>query len=118
MLIDRDKIERVIINLLDNALRFTPEGGEVLIAAERSADGRWLQVQLADSGPGIPEADRERVFGRFQRVKGQNPLRGQKSSGLGLTSCKLAIEAHGGTIRIIEGHDLPGACFIFTLPIA
>lgn len=114
--VDGEKIHRVLTNLLDNALRFTPGGGKIQIAAmfER---GR-LVVRVADTGPGIPEAERERIFEKYRQAAGQ-PLRGYKGSGLGLTFCRLVIEAHGQSIWVEPGTDsLPGACFAFTLPLA
>jgi signal transduction histidine kinase len=116
--VDKDKIERVLINLLDNALRYTPVGGEILISARALPESRQVQIKVADSGPGIPPQERNRIFDKFRRVKGQDPLRGSKGNGLGLTFCKLAIEAHGGRIQVENDSPLPGACFSFTLPTA
>lgn len=113
---DRDKLERVLINLLDNALRYTPKGGEILIRVVMLEGA--MQVKVADSGPGIPPLERERIFEKFRRIKNHDPLRGNKGSGLGLTFCKLTIEAHGGRIQVDDDSPLGGACFSFTLPIA
>ena len=112
---DRDKIERVLINLLDNAMRYTPKGGEILVAV-RANEADMVQVQIADSGPGIPPHEREQVFAKFHRIKNNDPLRGNKGSGLGLTFCKLAIEAHGGHIQVDAESPLSGASFSLTLP--
>lgn len=114
--VDKDKIERVFINLLDNALRYTPASGKILITAE--VVERQVMVKIADSGPGIPRQERSRIFEKFRRIKGQNPLRGSQGNGLGLTFCKLAIEAHGGRIKVEDESPLSGACFSLTLPIA
>jgi PAS domain S-box-containing protein len=114
--VDKDKIERVLINLMDNALRYTPASGKILIAAE--VVDHQVMVKIADSGPGIPRQERSRIFEKFRRVKGQNPLRGSQGNGLGLTFCKLAIEAHGGRIKVEDESPLSGACFSLTLPIA
>jgi PAS domain S-box-containing protein len=114
--VDKDKIERVLINLLDNALRYTPASGKILIAAE--IVDRQVMVKIADSGTGIPRQERSRIFEKFRRIKGQNPLRGSQGNGLGLTFCKLAIEAHGGRIKVEDESPLSGACFSLTLPIA
>ena len=115
--IDREIIERVVINLLDNALRYTPDGGQIRIVASVVDEG-WLQIRIADSGPGIPPDRRQHVFQRFERILGQNPQRGHRGHGLGLTFTRLAVEAHGGTIHLGDDDQLTGACFIFTLPIA
>jgi PAS domain S-box-containing protein len=113
--VDGEKIRRVLINLLDNALRYTPAGGQIQISAgvER---GRLL-VRVADSGPGIPEAERSHVFEKYHQVRGNYPARGIKGSGLGLTFCKLVLDAHGQEIWIEPDGPLPGACFAFTLPL-
>lgn len=115
-LADRDMIERVVVNLLDNAVRYTPEGGAVCISA--CQEGDMLRLYVADSGPGIPPQAREHIFEKFGRAQNNEPLRGASGLGLGLTFCKLAVEAHGGSIGLADGCELGGACFSFTLPIA
>lgn len=112
---DCDMIERVVINLLDNAVRYTPEGGEVRISACYEPPG-MLRVRVADSGPGIPLQVRDHIFEKFGRAQDNRPLRGAHGLGLGLTFCKLAVEAHGGSISIEDGCEPGGACFTFTLP--
>lgn len=115
---DADVLRRVLVNLLDNALKFTPAGGRVhgelrrdsAASAERE-DG--VQVTVYDSGPGIPAEQRERIFERFVTFnRGGGQMRG---AGLGLTYCKLAVEAHGGAITV---DDAPGggSAFRFTVP--
>lgn len=113
---DRDMIERVVVNLLDNAVRYTPEGGAVCISA--CQEGDMLRLYVADSGPGIPRQAREHIFEKFGRAQNNEPLRGASGLGLGLTFCKLAVEAHGGSIGLADGCELGGACFSFTLPAA
>ncbi len=113
--VDGDMIRRVVINLLDNAVRYTPFQGQVLITAA-SADG-WLTFRLADSGPGIPPNERDQVFEKFRQAQKPGSVVRRRGSGLGLTFCKLAIEAHGGKIWIESGAPLSGACFVFTLPL-
>lgn len=115
--IDVDKVRRVIINLLDNAVRFTPANSPVLISATPLYGMRKILIRIADSGPGIPPEEVEHVFEKFRQITDNVPLRGRKGIGLGLTFCKLAIEAHGETIWIEQNGPLPGACFAFTLPI-
>jgi PAS domain S-box-containing protein len=114
--VDPDIIRRVLINLIDNALRFTPTGSTVAIHALECPD--TIMLRIADSGPGIPEGEREHVFERFRQVKSNVPARGTRGSGLGLTFCKLAIEAHGGRIWIERDSPLPGACIALLLPSA
>jgi PAS domain S-box-containing protein len=114
---DREMLRRVYVNLLDNALKFTPSQGRVTVqlSAEPAVDGHenGVRCTVVDTGPGIPAEERKRVFERFTRVNiGGGQVRG---TGLGLTFCKLTIEAHGGTIWIEEA-DSGGARFVFTLP--
>jgi two-component system sensor histidine kinase KdpD len=102
-------IEQVLVNLVENAVRYTPAGSEIEIRA--FGDGRQLTVEVADRGPGIPDAEKDRVFEKFHRLG--DPKRGV---GLGLAICRSIIEAHGGTIRV-EDRAGGGAAFRFTLPL-
>ncbi len=111
---DQSKITRVVTNLIDNALKFTPAGGQIVASAERLEDG-MVAVRISDSGPGIPEEFRDKIFDRFTQIPGQAGRR--RGSGLGLTFCRLAIEAHGGRIWV-ESRQGGGSVFILTLPIS
>ncbi|MGH2628338.1 MAG: ATP-binding protein, partial [Anaerolineales bacterium] len=91
---DEGLLARVVENLLSNALKFTPEGGGIRLTA-RGLDDR-LEVEVADSGPGVPGAERERIFEKFARLRGMRA----RGAGLGLTLCKMAVEAHGGRIQV------------------
>lgn len=113
--VDSDKIRRVLINLLDNAVRYSPEHGKILLSAAL-VDGK-VRVEVADSGKGIPPEERERIFDKFTQIKENVPLRGFKGAGLGLAFCKLVLEAHGERIWVDGGSSLPGACFVMTLPL-
>ncbi len=109
---DLEKITRVLTNLLDNALKFTPEGGQVALSAEVLDEGTLI-VRVSDTGPGIPLEYREKIFDRFTQVPG---FRGRRrGSGIGLTFCKLAVEAHGGRIWV-EPRPGEGSIFSLTLP--
>jgi signal transduction histidine kinase len=110
---DNGKIRRVLTNLLDNALKFTPEKGLISVSAEVNLTGT-IAVQVSDTGPGIPEEFREKIFERFSQVPGQQGRR--RGSGLGLTFCKLVVEAHGGRIWV-EPRPGGGSTFTLTLPI-
>lgn len=115
VLADRDKIDRVIMNLLDNALKYTPEGGQISVSVTQEREG-FVKVSVSDDGPGIPPDERERIFERFAQVaNGQSRQRG---FGLGLTYCRLAVEGHGGTIWVEPGDGGRGSCFTFTLQVA
>lgn len=109
---DDDMIRRVFVNLLDNASKYTPEGGEVTVRIRQTENGEMLQVSVSDQGVGIPPQYREQVFKKFRRVQKEG---GPKGMGLGLAFCRLAVEAHGGDIWIDDAPD-GGARFNLTLP--
>ncbi|NTU61900.1 MAG: cyclic nucleotide-binding domain-containing protein [Chloroflexi bacterium] len=109
--IDLDMIDRVIINLLDNAIKFTPSDGQISVSAE--SHGARIAVSINDNGPGIPLEQRPHIFERFSRGTSSGP----RGFGLGLTFCKLAVEAHGGKIWIEDGESGVGCKCIFTLPL-
>lgn len=113
VLVDLNMLDRVLTNLIDNAIKYTPAGGTITTRCEVTADA--LVLRVIDSGPGIPAAERERIFERFAQIAGDSPR--QRGFGLGLTFCKLAVEAHGGAIWVESGPDDTGACFAFTLPL-
>ncbi len=107
---DRASLEMALANLLDNALKYTPAGGTVEMAA-REEGGRTV-LAVSDSGPGIDPADRDSVFERFYRGQGSGP---QPGAGLGLAIVKSAAEAHGGSVRL---EDEAGARFVIEIPAA
>ena len=117
---DDNKLERVLSNLLDNALKYTPEGGLITVAvrpvngqAVRRAHG-GVEVRVTDTGPGIPPEHRERIFDRFTRVPGSEGRR--RGLGLGLAFCRSVVEAHGGRIWV-ESEVGQGSTFAFTIPV-
>jgi PAS domain S-box-containing protein len=112
VLIDVDMIRRVVINLLENAVKYTPLDSIIKIGAGRQGDDILIWVQ--DNGPGIPPNDRERIFDKYIRLQ---PSDGPKGLGLGLAFCRLAVEKHGGRIWV-DSPEEGGACFNFTLPVA
>jgi signal transduction histidine kinase len=97
-----------VINLLDNALKFTPPGGRVSVEAE-PGDGE-VRLAVVDTGPGVPLEDRARIFERF--TQGQT---GGTGSGLGLAFCRMAVEAHGGRIWVEERPGGEGSRFVVAL---
>lgn len=117
--VDGDKIQRVLINLLDNAIDYSRE--RVHVSVTMSADGKWVEVRVNDDGPGVPADKRQSVFGKFNQADNQGNRR-TKHTGIGLTYCRRAVEAHGGKIWVAAEDDptctLPGACFVFRLPVA
>jgi signal transduction histidine kinase len=110
---DRDKIVRVLTNLFDNALKYTPDDGQIAVEADVK-EGK-VYVSIEDSGPGIPERERKHIFERFVRI--DNVKRTRRGLGLGLAYCRLAIEAHNGKIWVEEGEGGKGSRFVFTLPL-
>ncbi|MCP5095423.1 MAG: hypothetical protein GY943_07720 [Chloroflexi bacterium] len=108
--VDKRLLERVFNNLLTNALKFTPEEGHIDIHI--SIEGEYLVVKVADNGPGVPNEDKERIFEKFAQVKGTE----RRGAGLGLTFCKMVIEAHNGHLTV-EDSVLGGALFKMQLPI-
>ncbi len=111
---DRERLHQVLFNLLDNAVRLTPPGGEVVVSAHR-VDGR-CEVSVADTGPGIPAEHLPRLFERFYRV---DPARARDDggTGIGLAIARSVVEAHGGRIRA-ESEVGKGSVFTFDLPVA
>ncbi len=111
---DEGKLRRTLVNLLGNAIKFTPPGGTVTVGAS-NADG-FVQFWVSDTGEGIPAEAFERIFEKFGQVASRRGGRGM-STGLGLTFCKLAVEAHGGRIEV-ESLPGQGSTFRFTIPLA
>jgi two-component system, sensor histidine kinase and response regulator len=107
---DRTVIGRVITNLVSNALKFTPGDGEVRVVVEKAES--TSRVSVIDTGVGIPAEYHTKIFEKFSQVKGGSHVH---STGLGLTFCKLAVEAHGGTIGV-QSDPGKGSTFSFTLP--
>jgi two-component system, NtrC family, sensor histidine kinase KinB len=111
--VDVDMIHRVFINLLENAIKYTPTGGHVEIGAQTTS-GTSVKFWVHDSGPGISPADRDRIFEKFIRLHGRNSPSGL---GVGLAFCKLAVLGHGGQIWV-ESELGKGTTFWVTLPVA
>jgi signal transduction histidine kinase len=110
--IDPARMTQVFTNILDNALRHTPEGGRVTLAAQTSQSG--VELSVRDSGPGLPADDLERIFDRFYRADASR-TRGDGGSGLGLAIAKSIVQAHGGQIRA-ESATGNGLRIVITLP--
>lgn len=109
---DYERVQEVLTNLIDNAMKYSPKGGAIRIEGEvRSSE---VVVSVVDSGPGIPEVEREKVFDRFFRRDG-GKANIAKGTGLGLFICKAIVEAHGGRIWV-EPAPGAGSRFRFTLP--
>jgi signal transduction histidine kinase len=109
--VDVDMIRRVLINLMENASKFSLPEGNIELGAKR--DGDWVQVWVTDDGPGIPFADQDRIFDKFTRLKGEN---GPSGLGIGLAFCRLAVQGHGGKVWV-ESKPGQGSKFLLTLPL-
>ncbi len=107
---DRDVIRRVLINLLENAIKYTPPGGHIRVGA--APEGDMVRFWVTDTGPGIPEEDQQNIFQKYTRAHRQG-----KGLGLGLAFARMAVQAHGGEIGL-ESTLGEGSTFYFTLPIA
>ena len=107
-------ISRVVDNLLSNALKYTDIGGEIQIEAERRDN--QIVVRVSDNGVGIPAEYQARIFEKFVQVTEPNGAPLRKGTGLGLAFCRLAVEAHGGKIKV-ESTPGYGSIFLFTLPL-
>lgn len=109
---DRDITGRIFVNLLGNAIKCSPSGG--IITAEVCSNGETVRVTITDHGHGIPPEYQQKIFEKFGQVESRTENR-KYSTGLGLTFCKLAVEAHGGHIGV-ESEVGKGSAFWFTLP--
>ena len=108
---DQDRVVQVLINLLSNALKFSPRGAAVELLARTRGSG--VELEVRDQGPGIPREFREKLFTRFAQA--DRARREQEGTGLGLAICRALVLAHGGEIRV-ESEPGHGASFFFTLP--
>jgi signal transduction histidine kinase len=112
--VDPDKITQVITNLVGNAIKFTPSGGQITVAASQYED--HLQIDVIDTGLGIPHQDLDKIFDKFYQVTRADSSQKIKGTGLGLPICKGIIEKHGGKIWV-ESELGKGSKFSFTLPL-
>lgn len=110
---DAKLIVQVIVNIVDNAIKYTAPDSDILITIKR--DGDMAEIAVGDNGEGIPDGEKEKVFEKF--YCGTNKIAdNRRSLGLGLYLCKAIIEAHGGTICVTDNHP-KGTVFRFTLPL-
>lgn len=117
LLIDRDKLEQVLANLISNALKFTPVGGAVAVQLALINNGATLEISVQDSGPGIADSHLPRIFDRFYQVLDTAATSGEPGTGIGLALAKELTELHGGRITVSNTAG-QGACFRIWLPYA
>jgi two-component system clock-associated histidine kinase SasA len=110
---DQRRMRQVLLNLLENAFKFTPDGGQVSLTILHRTS-QWLQVSVCDSGPGIPRDEQERIF--LERVRLPQTSSNTSGFGVGLSVCRRITEVHGGRIWVVSEPD-EGACFHFTVPV-
>lgn len=112
---DENKLRRVLVNLIGNAIKFTPSGGTVTVAARHCAGPELLEFTVSDTGEGIPPEAFGQIFEKFGQVKSRQGGR-TLSTGIGLAFCRLAVEAHGGRISV-ESVPGEGSTFRFCIPL-
>jgi len=113
---NQDELHRLVLNLLDNAIRYSPEGAEISLTTRRDRRAGTVLLEVADSGPGIPEEMRERVFERFVRGHSSSDTAGSNGTGLGLAMVRAIAASHGGTVTAERSEQLGGARLVVTLP--
>ena len=110
---DQRRMRQVLLNLLENALKYTPNGGLISLTMLHRTS-QWVQVSICDSGPGIPEEEQQGIF--LDRVRLPQTSAGASGFGVGLSVCRRIVEVHGGRIWVISEPD-KGACFTFNVPV-
>ena len=114
---EQEILERIFINLLTNAIKFTPTNGTITLSAQTAEkDENMINVYVTDTGTGIPPEESQLIFEKFRQINARNSG-SVRSTGLGLTYCKMAVEAHGGTIWV-ESKLNEGSAFVFSLPLS
>ncbi len=119
--LDSEKIRRVLVNLLNNAIKFSPKGSSIttyISDVPKGLNGAdAIEIKVSDEGPGIPPDKQALVFEKFKQAGHHNEGE-KKGSGLGLSICKAIVEAHGGSIGVTSEPSKPGSVFWFRIPSA
>lgn len=110
-----DSISRALMNIITNAIKYSPDGKRIKIRVERSRDGQYVEVSVEDQGPGIPEKYQKKIFDRFFRV--ENDTHTVKGTGLGLHLVKVTVEKHHNGQVFVQSKEGEGSTFGFRLPI-
>ena len=106
-----EKLRQVLVNLVDNAVKFTPQGGRILLSTSNGAS--WVEIKVADTGAGIARDHQPHIFERFYKVARS---RRDGGTGLGLAIVKHIVHAHGGEVWV-ESEEGQGSTFGFTVPV-
>ena len=121
MIGDADRIGQIFINLIGNAIKFTPDNGKVTVRISKSLQNgnaaNGFHVEVIDTGPGIPAEDREKVFDKFQQLGSAQARESQSGTGLGLSIAAGIVEAHGGRLWVDTGNNGRGCNFQFFIPL-
>jgi signal transduction histidine kinase len=115
--VDISLLKRVIVNLVDNAIRYTPREGAIAVSLNWAPWEEILCVSVKDTGSGLPVECHQKIFDKFEQVKLKKDGDRAGSSGLGLTFCKMAVEAHGGRIWVESEGEGKGCTFHIKLPV-
>ena len=118
---DPDRLKQLALILLDNAIKYTPPGGDVRLWLDRDETGERYRISVEDSGPGVPSWAAERIFERFFRADEARTRAAEgdgvvSSAGLGLSIARWTAEAHGGTVQL-DASGPQGSRFVVTLPV-
>jgi two-component system OmpR family sensor kinase len=113
---NHDELHRAILNLLDNAIRYSPEDARIVVSTGVSEHSGAVRLEVADSGPGIPASMRKRVFERFVRGTGGSDTDPSGGTGLGLAMVEAIVASHGGTVTAGSSEELGGARFLLSFP--
>jgi signal transduction histidine kinase len=108
------RLERILYNLLENAVKYSPQGGKIRVSVR--PEGEYLVIGVSDQGIGISPSDQAKLFAPFQRLEEFRP-EGARGVGLGLLVCRRLVEAHGGRIWV-ESEPGRGSTFFFTMPLS
>ncbi len=108
------QLGRVVVNIVNNATKFTPENGKIILSATNDKKNKKMIITVEDSGPGVEPEKRQKVFESFYKV---DPSRKQEGFGLGLYICKQILAGHGQSIVLEESQELGGAKFVFSFPL-
>ena len=117
LMFDEDKLEKIFMNLLGNAFKFTPAGGRVDVSLEQvGEENPVLRIKIADTGVGIKDKDKEHIFERFYQVDDDGESHPHMGSGIGLSMVYEYVKLHDGTVRVTDNVD-HGSVFIIDIPI-